>query len=133
QEQRILRDASGIGDAAVLCSGWKTQRRTHKDKRAAHWPLCGGVGCSISRRSVRRVRDVGGECANCQSDTRQWRRHLVPLSEFVLVRNCGHRKSIVRFVSGFMNMRAQVGGAVTAQLTPWIAKHFGWTTSFLVA
>ncbi len=36
-------------------------------------------------------------------------------------------------VSGFMNMGAQVGGAVTAQLTPWIAKYFGWTASFLVA
>jgi ACS family glucarate transporter-like MFS transporter len=36
-------------------------------------------------------------------------------------------------VSGFMNMGAQIGGAVTAQLTPIIAKHFGWTASFLVA
>ena len=36
-------------------------------------------------------------------------------------------------VSGFMNMGAQIGGAVTASLTPVIAKHFGWTASFLVA
>lgn len=36
-------------------------------------------------------------------------------------------------VSGFMNMGAQIGGAVTAQLTPWIARDFGWTASFLVA
>jgi ACS family glucarate transporter-like MFS transporter len=36
-------------------------------------------------------------------------------------------------VSGFMNMGAQIGGAVTASLTPWIASHFGWTASFLVA
>jgi ACS family glucarate transporter-like MFS transporter len=36
-------------------------------------------------------------------------------------------------VSGFMNTGAQVGGAVTASLTPWIAAHFGWTMSFLVA
>jgi len=36
-------------------------------------------------------------------------------------------------VSGFMNMGAQIGGAVTAQVTPLIAKHFGWTASFLVA
>jgi ACS family glucarate transporter-like MFS transporter len=35
-------------------------------------------------------------------------------------------------VSGFMNMGAQIGGAVTASLTPYIAKHFGWTASFLV-
>jgi len=41
-------------------------------------------------------------------------------------------------VSGFMNMGAQAGGAVTASLTPWIAGRFdysrlGWTVSFLVA
>jgi ACS family glucarate transporter-like MFS transporter len=36
-------------------------------------------------------------------------------------------------VSGFMNMGAQAGGALTASLTPWIAAHYGWTASFLVA
>jgi len=36
-------------------------------------------------------------------------------------------------VSGAMNMGGQVGGAVTASLTPLIAAHFGWEASFLVA
>jgi MFS transporter, ACS family, glucarate transporter len=36
-------------------------------------------------------------------------------------------------VSGFMNMGAQLGGAVTSFLTPYIAQHFGWSASFLVA
>jgi MFS transporter, ACS family, glucarate transporter len=36
-------------------------------------------------------------------------------------------------VSGFMNMGGQIGGAVTASLTPWIAAQYGWTASFLVA
>jgi ACS family glucarate transporter-like MFS transporter len=36
-------------------------------------------------------------------------------------------------VSGFMNMGAQFGGAVTASLTPWIANRYGWTVSFLTA
>jgi MFS transporter, ACS family, glucarate transporter len=36
-------------------------------------------------------------------------------------------------VSGFMNMGNQVGAALTASLTPWIAVRFGWATSFLVA
>lgn len=36
-------------------------------------------------------------------------------------------------VSGFMNMGNQVGAALTASLTPWIALRFGWTSSFLVA
>jgi len=35
--------------------------------------------------------------------------------------------------SGFMNMGAQLGGAVTAVLTPVIAAYLGWTYPFLVA
>jgi ACS family glucarate transporter-like MFS transporter len=35
--------------------------------------------------------------------------------------------------SGLLNMGCQLGGALTASLTPWIADHFGWTPSFLVA
>lgn len=37
------------------------------------------------------------------------------------------------FVSGFMNTGGQLGGFVTATLTPIIAARFGWTASFLVA
>jgi ACS family glucarate transporter-like MFS transporter len=37
------------------------------------------------------------------------------------------------FTSGLMNTGNQIGGAVTALSTPWIAIHFGWTASFLVA
>jgi MFS transporter, ACS family, glucarate transporter len=36
-------------------------------------------------------------------------------------------------VSGTMNMGCQIGGAVTASLTPLIASHFGWNASFLAA
>jgi ACS family glucarate transporter-like MFS transporter len=36
-------------------------------------------------------------------------------------------------VSGVMNMGCQVGGAITASLTPWIAAEFGWTAAFFVA
>lgn len=36
-------------------------------------------------------------------------------------------------VSGVMNMGGQIGGAVTASLSPWIANNYGWTASFLVA
>jgi ACS family glucarate transporter-like MFS transporter len=35
-------------------------------------------------------------------------------------------------VSGLMNMGGQIGGAITAMLTPVIARSFGWSTSFLV-
>jgi MFS transporter, ACS family, glucarate transporter len=36
-------------------------------------------------------------------------------------------------VSGVMNMGGQIGGIVTASLTPFIAQRFSWTASFLVA
>ena len=32
--------------------------------------------------------------------------------------------------SSMVNMGGQIGGALTASLTPWIAQRFGWTTSF---
>jgi ACS family glucarate transporter-like MFS transporter len=35
--------------------------------------------------------------------------------------------------SSMVNMGGQIGGAVTASLTPWIAHHFGWTMSFTTA
>lgn len=36
-------------------------------------------------------------------------------------------------VSAVMNMGGQIGSAVTASMTPWLASRFGWTTSFLAA
>lgn len=36
-------------------------------------------------------------------------------------------------ISGMMNMGCQIGGAITASLTPWIASHYGWNASFAVA
>ena len=35
--------------------------------------------------------------------------------------------------SSVVNMGGQIGGAVTASLTPWIASRFGWTTSFALS
>jgi len=32
-----------------------------------------------------------------------------------------------------INMGAQLGGALTSSLTPWIAKEYGWSASFLTA
>jgi len=36
-------------------------------------------------------------------------------------------------VAGFMNMGCQIGGALTASLTPWIAAQYGWIAAFGVA
>jgi ACS family glucarate transporter-like MFS transporter len=35
--------------------------------------------------------------------------------------------------SSMVNMGGQIGGAVTASLTPWVAQRFGWTTSFAIS
>ena len=35
--------------------------------------------------------------------------------------------------SSMVNMGGQIGGAITASLTPWVALRFGWTTSFGIA
>jgi ACS family glucarate transporter-like MFS transporter len=35
--------------------------------------------------------------------------------------------------SSLVNVGGQIGGAATASFTPWVAHHFGWTTSFGVA
>jgi ACS family glucarate transporter-like MFS transporter len=35
--------------------------------------------------------------------------------------------------SSMVNMGGQIGGAVTASLTPWVAQRFGWVTSFAIA
>ena len=36
-------------------------------------------------------------------------------------------------LSGLMNMGANIGGAVSPTLTPWIAEHWGWSVSLSVA
>ena len=36
-------------------------------------------------------------------------------------------------VSGFMNMGNQIGGMITASLTPWIAARAGWASAFFLA
>ena len=36
-------------------------------------------------------------------------------------------------LSGVMNMGANVGGVISPSLTPWLADHWGWTASLLVA
>jgi ACS family glucarate transporter-like MFS transporter len=35
--------------------------------------------------------------------------------------------------SSMVNMGGQIGGAITASLTPWIAQRYGWTTSFSIS
>ncbi len=57
--------------------------------------------------------------------------YLAQSSYFALSADFG--KGSAGSLSGFMNMGAQAGGAVTAVTTPAIAAHFGWTVSFLTS
>ena len=36
-------------------------------------------------------------------------------------------------LSGVMNMGVNAGGVISPSLTPWLADHWGWTASLLVA
>ncbi|MCL1462645.1 hypothetical protein M3J57_29345, partial [Klebsiella pneumoniae] len=36
-------------------------------------------------------------------------------------------------LSGVMNTGANIGGVISPSLTPWLADHWGWTASLLVA
>lgn len=47
--------------------------------------------------------------------------------------SAGVGKSSAGAVSGVMNMGGQIGGALTASASPFIASRVGWTWSFLVA
>ena len=42
----------------------------------------------------------------------------------------GHNSGVF---SSIVNMGGQIGGAVTASLTPWIAQRFGWSASFAIS
>jgi len=42
----------------------------------------------------------------------------------------GERSGVV---SGVMNMSCQIGGAVTASFTPYLASRFGWNSAFVFA
>jgi ACS family glucarate transporter-like MFS transporter len=57
--------------------------------------------------------------------------YIAQSSYFALSADFG--KGSAGSLSGFMNMGAQLGSAVTAITTPAIAAHYGWTASFLTS
>jgi ACS family glucarate transporter-like MFS transporter len=121
--------------AMATCSplgGWIADRITERHgKRAGR---CGVAGVSIALAAVfialgTRAQDVrlasivlaGGAGALYLSQSSFW-----AVACDIAGRSAGS-------VSGVMNMVGQIGGATTASLTPWLAKHFGWNMSFFVA
>jgi len=69
----------------------------------------------------------------CQRDSGCGCRLSLPRAEFLLrsLRRLWQR--LAGSLSGFMNMGAQAGSALTAVSTPAIAALFGWTASFLTS
>jgi ACS family glucarate transporter-like MFS transporter len=57
--------------------------------------------------------------------------YLAQSSFFAVAADVG--RDHVGVVSGVINMGGQIGGACTATLTPLIAAHLGWETSFMTA
>jgi ACS family glucarate transporter-like MFS transporter len=121
--------------AMATCSplgGWIADRLTKRyGKRVGR---CGVAGASIALAGVflalgTHAQDVrlasivlaGGAGALYLSQSSFW-----AVTSDIAGRSSGS-------VSGVMNMGNQIGGAITASLTPWLAKHFGWGMSFFVA
>ena len=121
--------------AMAVCSplgGWISDRLTKsRGKRAGRcWLATFGIGlCAIfialatqvNSAQIASVVLAGGAGALYLSQSSFW-----SVSADIGGKSAGS-------VSGIMNMGGQIGGALTASLTPLIAKHYGWTASFLVA
>jgi ACS family glucarate transporter-like MFS transporter len=121
--------------AMAVCSplgGWISDRLTKsRGKRAGRcWLATFGIGlCAIFIALATQVRSAqlasvvlaGGAGALYLSQSSFW-----SVSADIGGKSAGS-------VSGIMNMGGQLGGALTASLTPLIAMHYGWTASFLVA
>ena len=80
-----------------------------------------GVGTHVRDARVASVVLAGGAGALYLSQSAFW-----SVSSDIGGRSAGS-------VSGLMNMGGQFGGATTASLTPFLAKHFGWEMSFWAA
>jgi ACS family glucarate transporter-like MFS transporter len=91
------------GAAMVLCTAFLALGMFAADARLASVVLAGGAGALYLSQSS--FWSVSSEMAGASSGS----------------------------VSGVMNMGGQIAGAVTALMTPLIAKYFGWNTPFFVA
>jgi MFS transporter, ACS family, glucarate transporter len=119
---------------AVFCSlgGWISDRLTKKyGKRVGRClsasaamilaAIFVAVGTHVGDARLASVVLAGGAGALYLSQSAFW-----SVSSDIGGRSAGS-------VSGVMNMGGQLGGAATASLTPFVAKHFGWEMSFWVA
>jgi ACS family glucarate transporter-like MFS transporter len=121
--------------AMAICSplgGWISDRLTKRHGKrigrcgvaAVSIALCGAFIVLGTRAEDARLASIvlaGGAGALYLSQSSFW-----SVTSDIAGRSAGS-------VSGVMNMGSQLGGALTASLTPWLAKYFGWGTSFFAA
>jgi ACS family glucarate transporter-like MFS transporter len=118
--------------AGCLLGGWTSDRLTKRyGKRVGRCGLASvaialcaifiALGTQVSSAQLASVVLAGGAGALYVSQSSFW-----SVSADIGGKSAGS-------VSGIMNMGGQLGGTLTASLTPFIASRFGWTTSFLVA
>ena len=121
--------------AMAICSplgGWISDRVTQqRGQRVGRCGVAGiamvlcaifiGIGSQVQGVGVATVVLAGGAGALYLSQSSFW-----SVSADIGKKSAGS-------VSGFMNMGGQLGGALTASLTPAIAGRYGWTVSFLTA
>ena len=133
ESQCALLDDSVCCDDHVLSHRRRAVRLACKTLWAAHRPgrsslcrppLCGGLliagshAASATLAALTLAAGVGGLYI---SQSSYW-----SVTADIAGRNAG-------VVSSIMNTGAQIGGAVTTTLTPWLAERFGWWAGFLAA
>src|SRR6202023_1212825 len=121
--------------AMAICSplgGWISDllAATHGERRARCGVACASMalsaifvafGTQVQDARLASIVLAGGAGALYLSQSAFW-----SVSSAIAGRSAGS-------VSGVMNMGGQIGGAVTASLTPLIAKYYGWGASFFLA
>jgi ACS family glucarate transporter-like MFS transporter len=118
--------------AGSFLGGWISDRTTQRYGKRVGRCVCAsaatllaavfvGLGTHVRDARLASVVLAGGAGALYLSQSAFW-----SVSSDIGGRSAGS-------VSGLMNMGGQFGGATTASLTPFLAKHFGWEMSFWAA
>jgi ACS family glucarate transporter-like MFS transporter len=110
-----------IADIFVKRYGWRVGRCYTACVAMGACAVFVAAGCMVADAKLASIVLAGGAGSLYLSQSAFW-----AISADIGKRSAGS-------VSGFMNMCGQIGGAITASSTPWIAAKWGWPASFLTA